>query len=202
MEHNPKLLDKIISLICVNKDYLYLWVDYLIVLTILTSCSSSLSSIYDFDFPTTAVVVKSVSSTLQVSIPQGWFAAEDNECNCTEIWLVKDDYSGSIKFTTINVDSLVAEKITSDPMKLLEYSKLFIKVKLGSVFDRFENEELFRNAGITFFAYEYMDREKHTVRTVVFKYENKFFESAAYPFKPEIRQDVFKAQNSILASIQ
>ena len=55
----------------------------------LNHCSTGLSSIYSADYPLTKENAKSKSAQLTVKIPQGWFAAEDNENNLIDLWLVK-----------------------------------------------------------------------------------------------------------------
>lgn len=175
---------------------------FLILITIIYGCSSSLSSIYDFDFPVTSSTAKSVSYSYQIAIPQGWFAAEDNEEFTTDLWLVNKSYKATIKFKIINLDSLTREKIAANPSKLLDYSKVFVKVGLGAAFKGFENEESFENNGIKFFAYEYIDSYGKRARKVVFNYNGVAVESTAIQINQGSETELFKVQNAVLTSIK
>lgn len=171
-------------------------------LLFLFSCGGSLSSIYDSSSPLSHETAKSKSSQLSVKIPQGWFTAEDNETKLIDLWLVKDDYSATLNFIALNLDSLTRKEIRNDELKgAAELSKTFRKAKYGKSFKGFLNEELFEINKKLFSAYEYVDDSKRTIRVVVFKYSSKFFELTAVPVKPQDLQELFKIQNSVLTSV-
>jgi hypothetical protein len=110
---------------------------------LIQSCGG-ISSIYNFNYPLTSETAKSKSSALSVKIPKGWSVIEDNECKCTDLWLVKDDYSATLNFVALNLDSLTTDNIRSDEINsLVQFSKSFIKAKYGNEFKGFTNEEMF-----------------------------------------------------------
>jgi hypothetical protein len=175
----------------------------LILVSTFHACSGGFSSVYDFDYPLTNKTAKSNSTRLQIQIPQGWFVAEDNEFKTTDIWLVKEDYSATIKFVTITVDDETAENFASDELgKIVELNKVLLKAKLGKNFKGFTNEETFSSNSSVFNAYQYLDEKEEPVRTAVFKNDSKFYEVTAYALKSANPAEIFKAQNSVLASIK
>jgi hypothetical protein len=169
---------------------------------ILNSCSSGLYSIYDFDFPMTNKIAKSNSSFIEVKIPQGWFVAEDNEYNATDLWLVKDDYSATIKFVMVSINDDDSQKsLLTQLDRIAELNKLPVKKKLGKSFKDF-SEEVIENGTQKFLAFQYIDQKNQPVRTIVFKLGVKYFEVTAYALASSNPPDVFKAQNSVLASLK
>jgi len=177
--------------------YIFVLFPFLII-----GCSSSLSSLYDSNFPLTSEVAKAKTSQLSVKVPQGWFTAEDNENKLIDLWLVKDDYSATLNFVALNVDSLTMKEIQSDEIKsVVEFSKAFKKAKYGKTFGGFVNQETFEINKKKFSAYEYLDDSKRNIRVVVFKSGNKFYELTAIPVKTQNPQELYKVQNSVLSSI-
>ena len=173
-----------------------------ILLGIVQSCSSGLSSLYDSNYTLTNEIAKAKSSQLSVKIPLGWFSAEDNENKLIDLWLVKDDYSATLNFTALNVDSLTMKEIQSDEIKsVVEFSKAFKKVRYGKTFGEFVNQETFEINKKKFSAYEYSDDAKRNIRVVIFKSGNKFYELTAIPVKTQNLQELYKIQNSVLSSI-
>jgi len=172
------------------------------IVFLLSSCSSGLSSIYDFDYPLSKAYTKSISGNLNIQVPQGWFVAHDNENNTVDLWLVKDDYSATIKFVSISFNLEAAKSLVNDDLlSFVELNKVLVKSKLGKSFKGFTYEEQFGNS-TTFFAYQYSDAENQLVRTVVFNVNQQFYESTAFALKSENHSEIFKAQNSVLASIK
>ncbi|KAF0152264.1 MAG: hypothetical protein FD143_1186 [Ignavibacteria bacterium] len=166
------------------------------------SCYSSFSSIYGFDYPLTKSFAKSNSGKLNVQIPQGWFVAEDNENNTVDLWLVKEDYSATIKFIAVSLDEETTKSFSDNELiKVVELNKVLIKSKLRKSFKGFTNEELFGNSSV-FSAYQYVDEKNQQVRTVVFKLGSQFYESTAFAIKSFNPAEIFKTQNSVLASIK
>ena len=176
---------------------------FLFTIIILTQgCSSSLSSIYDSNYPLSKETAKSKTSQLVVEIPQGWFTAEDNENNIIDLWLVKDDYSATLNFIALNIDSLTMKDIHGDEINsIVKFSQAFKKAKYGKAIKEFINQENFEINKKQFAAYEYLDDSKRTIRVVIFSSGNKFYELSAIPFKTGNPQELYKIQNSVLYSI-
>ncbi|MHB8904940.1 MAG: hypothetical protein ACYC4T_06990 [Melioribacteraceae bacterium] len=171
-------------------------------LLLLTSCSGSRSSIYNSDIPLTKEIAKSKSSQLSIRIPQGWFSAEDNENNLIDLWLIKDDYSATLNFVAMNLDSVTVKDIGGDEINnLVRLSELFRKAKYGKAIQKFSNQEIFEINKKQFAAYEYEDNSKRLIRVVVFSYGTKFYELSAIPVKTQNLQELYKIQNSVLSSI-
>lgn len=121
----------------------------------------------------------------------------------TDIWLVKDDYSATIKFVAVTLDDETAESFASDELgKVVELNKVLLKAKLGKNFKGFANEETFNSNSTVFSAYQYLDEKDEPVRTVVFKNDSKFYEVTAFALKSANPAEIFKAQNSVLASLK
>lgn len=173
-----------------------------ILASILFSCSGSLTSLYDFDYPLTGDTAYSTSTNISVKIPQGWYAAEDNECNCSVLWLVKNDLSASLIFNIITIDDETRKEIFGNELEeICEYNKLFVKAKLGKSSGGFFDEEIFEINGKKFAAYQYENNEKRTARVVVFKHKEKFYELTARSQNETDQSELYKVQNTILTSI-
>ncbi|MEW6701188.1 MAG: hypothetical protein AB1298_00570 [Bacteroidota bacterium] len=176
---------------------------YLILALILASCAGGISSIYSTAYPLTTETAKAKTSSLSVKIPEGWFAAEDNEQKLIDLWLIKDDYSAALNFVALNVDSLTMKEIQNDELKsIVELSQTFKKAKYGKALTNFTNQEFFEINKKHFAAYEYLNDSKKNIRVVVFKIGNKFYELSAVPYKTENLSELYKIQNSVLASIR
>lgn len=121
----------------------------------------------------------------------------------TDIWLVKEDYSATIKFVAVTLDDKTAESFASDELgKVVELNKVLLKAKLGKDFKGFTNEETFSSNSTAFTAYQYLDEKDEPIRTVVFKNDSKFYEVTAFALKSANPTEIFKAQNSVLASLK
>ena len=194
------------DLIRVDQLNLRLFVFYLTLIIVaisLTNCSTGLRSIYSTDYPLTNESAKSRTSQLTVKIPQGWFTAEENENNLIDLWLVKDDYSATLNFILMNIDSLTMNDIRGDEInRIVKMSQAFRKAKYGKAIKEFANQEIFEINDKKFAAYEYVDNSKRAIRVVVFTYGNKFYELSAVPIKTENPQELYKIQNSVLDSIK
>ena len=168
---------------------------------LIQSCGG-ISSIYYFNYPLTSETAKAKSSALSVKIPKGWSVIEDNECKCTDLWLVKDDYSATLNFVVFNLDSLTTDNIRSDEINsLVQLSKAFIKAKYGNEFKGFTNEEKFEINKNKFAAYQYLDERMRNIRVIILKSGKKYYELSAIPVKTKNLTDLFNTQNSVLNSI-
>lgn len=173
------------------------------IIILVQGCSSSLSSIYESNYLLSNETAKSKTSQLTVKIPQGWFTADDNENNLTDLWLVKDDYTATLNFIPLNIDSLTMKAIYGDEINsILKFSQTFRKAKYGEAIKGFINKEKFEINKKQFAAYEYLDNHKRAIRVVVFSSGNKYYELSAIPHKTINPQELYKIQNSVLNSIK
>jgi len=177
----------------------------LVVLTLLslTGCGGGNASIYNSDYPLTNEIAKSKTSKLSVKLPAGWYAADDNENNFIDLWLVKSDYSATLSFIPLNVDpEAVKEADKSELESVLNISKTFKKAKYGTSLKAFTNEEIFKINNDEYGAYEYTDSQNRLIRVVLLKFNNKYYELTAIPVKNQDAQELYKIQNSILSSLK
>jgi len=146
---------------------------FLSILIFIQSCGG-ISSIYNFNYPLTSEIAKAKSSALSVKIPKSWSAIEDNECKCTDLWLVKDDYSATLNFVTLNLDSVTTNNIRTDEINsLVQLSKAFVKAKYGNEFNTFSylfgfDLSSFKNPAFS------EEQEIRLIHLLDFKPSNKF----------------------------
>ena len=165
-------------------------------------CSSSVTTTNDSNYPLTNEIAKSQTSQLSVKIPQGWFTATDNECNCIDLWLIKNDYSETLNFVPLNIDSKTFSNSGNDKLlSALQASKDFKIAKYGKSLKGFTDEEQFELNKKQFAAYQYIDDAGRNVRVVVFEHGSKFYEVSAVPLKTNNLPELYKIQNSVLSSI-
>jgi hypothetical protein len=171
---------------------------------ILSSCSGGLTSIYDSDSPLSDEIARSDKIPLTVTVPQDWFTAVDNECGCIDLWLIKNDYSETLKFVSLNLDSLSSARIKTEGIAALAgLSKEFKKAKYGKDLKGFINEEIFEINKNEFAAYQYFDSENHNVRVVVFRFGSKYYECTAIPLKSGHNSALlYSTENSVLGSLR
>jgi len=169
---------------------------------ILVQSCGGISSIYNNNYPLTSESAKVKSSSLSVRIPKGWSAVDDNECKCTDLWLVKDDYTATLNFIALNVDSLTANNIRNDEIhSLIQLSKAYIKAKYGNEFMGFTNDEMFEINNNKFAAYQYIDEKMRNIRVVILKSGKRYYELSAIPVKTINLNELFNTQNTVLTSI-
>lgn len=175
---------------------------FIFSLLLFYSCSSAIKSIYDSNYPLTAQKAYSKNTNISVNIPEGWFTAEDNDCNCIDLWLIKNDYSQSLNFAVINTDEKTKKNIQENGItKLAEYNKIFVKAKLGNSFKGFFNEENFELGKKRFYAYQYLDNSGKSVRVVIFEYNKRFFELSAITSNSDSYEQLWVIQNTVLTSL-
>lgn len=166
-------------------------------------CSSSVTTTNDFDYPLTNEIAESKTTRLSVKIPQGWFTATDNECNCIDLWLIKDDYSETLNFVSLNLDTKSRREPGSDGLSAaLQASKDFKIAKYGKSLKGFTDEKHFDLNKKQFAAYQYIDDAERNIRVVVFEYGSKFYEVSAISLKTKNLSELYKIQNSVLSSIK
>lgn len=169
----------------------------------LNSCTTAVRSIYDFDYPLTSEIANSYDSKISVRIPEGWFTAIDNECNCIDLWLIKNDYTQSLNLTLLNLDDATKSDIRKLGFKkLVDYSKIFVRVKLGNSFKGFFNEESFEISSNFFAGYQYLDKESIPVRVIVFEIRGRYYEFAAISKGIGNFERLFTIQNAVLSSLK
>lgn len=172
------------------------------VTLILYSCSPSLNSIYKFDYPLTQQSAFSKTTNISVKLPDGWFTAEDNECKCIDLWLIRNDYQQSLNFSSIHVDEATRKNILQNGIeKLAALSKISIKAKLGKYFKGFFNDEVFELNGKRFSAYEYENTEGIINRVVLFEHKNNFYELTAISKETGNYEQLWGIQNTVLTSL-
>lgn len=177
---------------------------------LLSSCAHTKGSrIYtETDYPLTKDSAYSASSSLSLKIPKGWTAAEDKDCKCIDLWLIREDFSATIDLFTINPGAIFQQHPEEDTLKVvMEFSKDLKKAKLKEKFKQVQEDEYFSLDNRNYGAYEYEGDEGLPVRVVVFRYKINFFELAAIPAsavgkRPVVPKDLFKVQQTILTSIK
>jgi len=175
---------------------------FIFSLLLFYSCSSAIKSIYDSNYPLTSQKAYSKNTNISVNIPDGWFTAEDNDCNCIDLWLIKDDFSQSLNFSIINVDEQTKNDIRKNGIqKLAEYDKIFIKAKIGNSFKDFFNEENFVIGSKQFYAVQYL-YDNNIVRIILFEHNNRFYELTAISKDPNKYEELWVIQNTVLTSIK
>ena len=172
---------------------------------LLSSCSSVNDSIYKNDFPFTSQKAFSKDSSYSVLIPEGWFYSYDNQTNGSDIFLVQNDFNASLSLIPINTDT----KLDFDSQKneLVNFSKIMKEAELNSKLIRIGKPEFFSINKIECAAYQYYNNSSLPVRTILFKFNNHFYELNAYITESGLNgklipDDVYDAQNSILNSIK
>ena len=172
------------------------------LLFLVHGCAGSISSIYDSSYPLSDETAKSKSAQLTVKVPQDWFVAENDENNSVDLWLVNQDYSATLNFVPLNLDSVIIKSIHGDELNsIVKFSQIFRKAQFGKTMNEFIHQEVFEMNGKKFAAYEYADDSKRAVRVVVFRSGDKYYELSAIPFKNQNPFELYKIQNSVLSSI-
>lgn len=175
------------------------------------SCTPSRRSIYKSDHSLNLEGAQSLSTELNVRIPQGWMHVEDNKENSVDLWLVSEDLTASIVFTPIHIDSQTMSEIheneTDDLMDILEYSKTIRKAFNGSDYNETLEDEYFNINDKSFAAYQFEIKDQGITRIVVFQYLDHFYEASAEfkngaDFSDEDIKNLFSTQNSVLSSLQ
>lgn len=173
------------------------------------SCAPSRvgSKLYpEADYPLSSDTAYSASSDLTLRIPQGWVTAEDKECRCLDLWLIRSDFASSLNLAVLNPDSIFQSHTSEDSLKAaLNYSR---QLKMNKLADRYkalqEEDEYFSFPPQRFGAYEYQSNDGLPVRVVVFSYRGKYFEFSALPAMPGKAdpKELFRIQQSLISTIR
>jgi hypothetical protein len=186
---------------------------FLFISLIVNSCSTSKKIItkgsnFTTDYPLTEDIAYSASSDLTIRIPEGWTSAEDNECDCLDLWLIRDDFSAQLNLITYEVDDEIRkEAINGNLDTLVYFSKHLKKLRLKNNFQETGGDEYFEINEKPFAAYEYIGDEGLPIRIVVFQYKGRIFELSAIPAQKVGKSKVdinelFTVQQTVLASIK
>ncbi len=191
-----------------NKFYPLLNICSIIILVqIFSSCTASKKIDMKKDYPLSDDIAYSESTDLTVQIPLGWTSAEDDICNCIDLWLIKDDFSATISFVKMNYDSLMMKSISSDELSaMLNYSRELKRNQLKEKFVKIDKDEFFEIKNNRIAAYKFQNENSDTIRVAVFKYQNNYFELSAMPSgevsNREVNiEEILSVQNSILKSV-
>jgi hypothetical protein len=165
-------------------------------------------SIYPANYPLREDIAYSASTDLTVKIPERWSAAEDEDCKCIDLWLIRDDFSATLNLITYEVNDTIRKKTIEGKLDtLVSYSKQVKKSKIKKEFKQAEDDEYFKIEGRPFAAYEYIGDEDLPIRVVVFQYQGRIFEFSAMPAKKVgggkvDTEELFRIQQSVLSSIR
>lgn len=173
----------------------------LIFIIVISSCSYKEVLKYPPDQFLTNEVALSKFVNISVNLPHEWFIAEDNLNSEIILWLVNNDYSTSINFRQIHLDSTYHKE---NRLRMVTRSnKLFLKTMNKGNTNAFMNEEEFEINGKEFMAYEYYNDEGNRIRTVIFQNKENFFESNAVTINPDQDYEkLYRLQNSVLSSLK
>jgi len=150
-------------------------------------------------------IAYSQSSDLTFNIPKGWFTAEDNDCKCIDLWLIRDDFSATLNLVTLTLENIPKDE--DDILdSLLQHSKNEKKAKLKNSFRILGEDKYFTINEKEFASYQYEGNEKLPIQVVVFRYQDHFFELSALPASEVgkgkvISEELFKVQKAVLTSI-
>jgi hypothetical protein len=156
------------------------------------------------EYTLTNKVATSSYSGLKINLPVGWREIESEEF---DIWLVDDDYTSAIVFTPINIENTLAENQNSEKeslIELLSYSKALERAKHQNSFNQVGNDEFETIGSLSVGIYKYKVSEGLERRTVVFPFQQGFYECKAVITNEEMQNNIhllFKIQNSILKNL-
>ena len=143
-----------------------------------------------------------------MQIPQDWFTAIDNDCNCIDLWLIADDYSASLNLFVFNIDETMESKIgenENELEELIRLSKVLKRAQFGNEFQSVGDDEYFLFNQTEAAAYVYRDGTLHEKRVVMFKHNGRYYEFLATPQDDVTDYEItalFNIQNSVLASVR
>lgn len=126
-----------------------------------------------------------------------------------DVWLLKEDFSAAISLVSLKADSLLLRQTDKNEMKALTgYSIGLKKEKLKEGFLLLKEEGLFELNKKNYAAYQYQAPRGDTVRVVVLKFRDQYYELSAAPAVKQTgkgtisSQELFRIQQSVLTSIQ
>lgn len=170
----------------------------IIGLIFLGGCSS-LNSIYDNDYPLTALISKSETTGISLNIPQGWRKVDANDSGFIDLWLVNESNDASIILTPLSTTVKFNSRTQTDIaiLKDLYLSYIYAGIKNTKVI----KEELFEIGLNKFMAVEY-SKSGIIQRDVIFIINNNYFILSASAQPSNNPEKIFLIQNSVLTSIK
>ena len=171
---------------------------------LLFACSSVKNSIYKNDFQLTSQKAFSRDSSYSIHVPQGWFASFDNDCNCSDIFLVRQDLNAALSILQINYKTNSEFNLVKN--KLINYSKIMKEAELKNKLIEIGKPEFFNIENIQCAAYQYYNNASLPIRTILYKFDNRYFELNAYVTESGLKNnlipaDLYNAQNTILETL-
>ena len=171
---------------------------------LLFACSSVKNSIYKNDFRLTSQKAFSRDSSYSILVPQGWFASFDNDCNCSDIFLVRQDLNAALSILQINYKTNSEFNLVKN--KLINYSKIMKEAELKNKLIEIGKPEFFNIGNIQCAAYQYYNNASLPIRTILYKFDNRYFELNAYVTESGLKNnlipaDLYNAQNTILETL-
>ena len=174
----------------------------------LSSCGTSSTSLYDFNYPLTGEKALAANSVFSVNVPEGWYKVDNNQNNALTLWLVKKDLSASMQIMPIIPDDkLNGQNNRTKLESLLDYSKIFKKEEVGKKFRTIGSDEYFELNNRPCTAYSFINKDNLQARIVIFNKDNAYYEFTASPSPKTdstkyIPAELFSAQNSVLSSLK
>jgi len=167
---------------------------------LIVSCSTQRYSVKNSPSSNERSYALSESGKLKTEIPNGWFRALDNDKKLIDLWLVKNDYSASIKFIPIVIHGSLSLSLES----AVSYSKIYLKTSLGKIFKKFISgtDSEFNSKAISF--YKVLLKDGRLFRYAVFEKENNYYECILNYVKPvnsESIDELFKIQDDVIRSL-
>ncbi|GBD89785.1 hypothetical protein BMS3Abin04_00497 [bacterium BMS3Abin04] len=167
---------------------------------LIVSCSTQRYSVKNPSSSDKHNYALSESGKLRVEIPAGWFKAIDNDKKLIDLWLVKDDYSASIKFIPIVIHNSSSSNLES----AVFYSKIFLKTSVGNNFRKFisETNDIFNSKAVSF--YKVLLKDGRLLRCAVFEEKGNYYENIINYLKPASVSEIdelFNVQTDLLKSL-
>ncbi len=157
----------------------------------------------------TTARIATPDKSLSVLLPRGWKETADPEgAPAIVLWMVREDYAGSISFQPLSMDPGLYLKLRRDG--LVAIAKVSLSLKRQRAQDSIlvvQPPETFTQSGRPFAAYEYsIDRGRTVIRIVVFDSGTRFFECALMPSSGIAsagdNRDLMEVQQSVLATLE
>lgn len=178
------------------------------LLILLYGCGASNTSVFKNDVKLSPVVYSNKEYGITLRLPAGWEAIKENDCNCTKVWIVRNDYGASLNLTRIYLDYITNEEIKKAPIEiLLAYIKTLKAAEMNGRFAQIGKNELFKIGSRDYGAIIYYGKNNMPVRSVIFQHKNYFYQFDAYVTESGIGNkllpdEVYSIQNEVLVSIE
>ncbi|MBZ0179919.1 MAG: hypothetical protein K8F36_11550 [Melioribacteraceae bacterium] len=181
---------------------------FFFLLILIYGCGASNTSVFKNDVELGPVVYSNKEYGITMRLPSGWEILKENECNCTKVWIVRNDYGASLNLSRIYLDHITNEEIQKAPIEiLLAYIKTLKAAEMNGRFAQIGKNELFKIGSRDYGAIIYYGKNNMPVRSIIFKHKNYFYQFDAYVTEPGIGNkllpdEVYSIQNAVLASVE